>query len=165
MVREEADDDMKGFGIVVVAAIGALLVVGLAAVPIASAGANVIRTESFWGDGILWGSAVTPAALPSDAPASSFDRFFVTTNSNNPMGQLPVAEAAPGNPAYNGGRWVTYTVTWTNAAFADHGIVPVLTSLADIEFHAGIGHLTVIQGSPSGGPPPYFECPLIPATA
>lgn len=156
---------MKGFGNMAVAALGALLIAGFASAPIASAGANVIRTGSFWGDGVLWGSSVTPAALPSDAPASSFDRFFVITNSNNPMGQFPVAEAAPGNPDYNGGRWVTYTVMWTAAAFADHGTVPVLTSLADIMFHAGIGHLTVTQGSPPGGPPPYFECPLIRASA
>jgi len=154
---------MKRIGILAV--IGLALVLGVSLAPNASAGATVIRTASFWGDGVLWGSAVTPAALPSSAPASSFDKFFVTTNTNNPMGQAPVAEAAPGNPSYNGGRWATHTVTWTAAAFAAHGIVPVLTSSADVMFHAGLGHLTVVQGSPAGGPPAYFECPLIRASA
>ncbi len=154
---------MKRVGLAVLAAVGMMLVLGLGLAPPASAGATIEFGGGFWADGIMWGSVVTPAILPSNAPLSSFDKFFVTTNSNNPMGQLPVADAGPGNPVYNGGRWATFTVTWTPAGFAAHGgTVPVLTSLADIMFHQGLGHLTVVQGSPAGGPPAYFECPLIP---
>jgi hypothetical protein len=120
-------------------------------------------TPQIWGDGQLWGTkgaATLPA--PNDNNVQSFDKLFVITNSNNPEGQLPVAEAAPGNPAYNGGRWFTHTVAWTQAGFDAHGTVPVLKSYADILFHYNLGHLTITPGSPEGGPLPYFECPLLP---
>jgi hypothetical protein len=120
-------------------------------------------TPQIWGDGQLWGTkgaATLPA--PNDNNVQSFDKLFVITNSNNPMEQLPVAEAAPGNPNYNGGRWFTHTVTWTQAGFDAHGIVPVLKSYDDIMLHYNLGHLTITPGSPEGGPLPYFECPLLP---
>lgn len=63
---------------------------------------------------------------------------------------------------YNGGRWFTHTVEWTDEGFDDHGTVPVLTSAADIMLHYQLGHLTISQGSPDGGPPPSFLCPLLP---
>lgn len=115
-----------------------------------------------YGDGQVWGTkgaAGLPA--PGESNPQSFDKLFVITNSNA-AGQLPVAEAAPGNPNYNGGRWFTHTVTWTQAGFDAHGTVPVLMSYADILFHYSLGHLTIAAGSPAGGPPPYFECPLLP---
>ncbi len=120
-------------------------------------------TPQIWGDGQLWGTkgaATLPA--PNAHNVQSFDKLFVITNSNNPEGQLPVSEAAPGNPNYNGGRWFTHTVTWTQAGFDAHGIVPVLKSYDDIMLHYKLGHLTITPGSPEGGPPPYFECPLLP---
>lgn len=116
-----------------------------------------------YGDGVLWGTkgaAVLPGLKGNNA--KSFDKLFVITNSNNPMGQLPVAEAAPGNPAFNGGRWYTHTVEWTQAGFDAHGTVPVLKSYDDIMLHYGLGHLTITAGSPPGGPPAFFECPLLP---
>lgn len=113
--------------------------------------------------GETWGTKGA-AALP--APKNnehSFDKLFVVTNSNNPGGQLPVAEAAPG-PGFNGGRWATQTVTWSPAGFEDHGIVPILTSYEDVMLHYNLGHLTIAEGSPGGpgAPPDYFECPLLP---
>lgn len=120
-------------------------------------------TAQLWGDGELWGTkaaAIIPAPRPGNE--QSFDKLFVVTNSNNPDGQLPVSEAAPGNPAYNGGRWFTHTVVWTQAGFDAHGIVPVLTSYEDVMLHEGLGHLDITAGSPPGGPPDYFECPLLP---
>lgn len=75
---------------------------------------------------------------------------------------MPVAEAAPGNPNYNGGRWFTHTVEWTQAGFDAHGTVPVLKSYGEVMLHYQLGHLTITPGSPDGGPPPYFGCPLLP---
>jgi hypothetical protein len=88
----------------------------------------------------------------------------VVTNSNHPDGQLPVAEAAPGNPDYNGGRWATHTATWTQAGFNVHGTVPILESYDDVMLHQSLGHLEITLGSPGGpgAPPHYFECPLLP---
>ncbi|MEK7404553.1 MAG: hypothetical protein AAB225_05550 [Acidobacteriota bacterium] len=117
---------------------------------------------SVYGDGKVWGTkgaAALPA--PNENNTQSFDKLFVFVN--GAVGQLPVAEAAPGKPGYNGGRWYTHTVVWTQAGMEYHlGALPVLTSYEDIRFHYALGHLMIAPGSPAGGPPPFFECPLLP---
>ncbi len=118
---------------------------------------------SLYGDGKVWGTkGTTTLPAPNDHNLQSFDVLYVITNSNNPEGQLPVAEAAPGNPDYNGGRWFAHTVEWTADGFLTHGIVPVLTSYEDIQTHEDLGHLIITPGSFPGGPPVYFQCPLLP---
>ena len=75
---------------------------------------------AIYGDGEVWGTkgaATIPA--PNGNNNQSYDKLFVVVN--GAPGQLPVAEAAPRNPAYNGGRWFTHTVMWT-----DEGICPLL---------------------------------------
>lgn len=118
---------------------------------------------SLYGDGEVWGTkGTTTLPAPTQANRHSFDNLYVITNSNNPQGQLPVSEAAPGNPEYNGGRWFTHTVEWTAEGFLAHGIVPVLTSDEEIDLHESLGHLVVTPGSFPNGPPVYFQCPLLP---
>lgn len=118
---------------------------------------------ALYGDGKVWGTkGTTSLPAPNENNLQSFDALYVITNSNNPQGQLPVSEAAPGNTDYNGGRWFTHTVEWTASGFMGHGIVPILTSLADIEHHQSLGHLVITPGSFPGGPPVYFQCPLLP---
>jgi hypothetical protein len=120
-------------------------------------------SEAIYADGVTWGTkgtTVLPAANEHNRQA--FDALYVITNSNNPNGQLPVSEAGPGNPAYNGGRWFTHTVEWTAEGFMDHGIVPVLMSYGDILLHESLGHLVITPGSFPEGPPVYFQCPLLP---
>ena len=118
---------------------------------------------SLYGDGEVWGTKGTTALpAPNEANRGSFDNLYVITNSNNPEGQLPVSEAAPGNPEYNGGRWFTHTVEWTAEGFMAHGIVPILMSDEDIDYHQSLGHVVVTPGSFPDGPPVYFQCPLLP---
>lgn len=118
---------------------------------------------AIWADGETYGTKGTTALPAANINnIQSFDYIFIIVNSNNPAGQLPVAEAAPGNPYYNGGRWVTKRVEWTQAGFDAHGTVPVLTSYEDIILHEDLGHLTVTTAAPNGGPPAYFQCPLLP---
>lgn len=117
---------------------------------------------ALWGDGELWGTKGTTALpAPNDYNVQSFDALYVIVN-NPDAPQLPVSEAAPGNPDYNGGRWFTHTVMWTAEGLAAHDPVPVLTSYEEIMFHAGLGHLSIAPGSFDGGPPDYFQCPLLP---
>jgi len=120
-------------------------------------------TPALWGDGQLWATkGVAPLPAPNGHNNQSFDKLFVIINSNNPNGQLPVAEAAPRNFNFNGGRWFTHTVVWTQAGFDDHGTVPVLTSYDDIVLHYQLGHLDITPGSPDPTmTPDYFECPLL----
>jgi hypothetical protein len=114
-------------------------------------------------DGKAWGTKVT-TMLPeaNENNMQSFDKLFVITNSNNSMMQLPVGEAAPGNPMYNGGRWYTHMVEWTEAGFEYHGTVPILKSYDDIMMHYELGHLMITPGTFPDGPPPFFSCPLLP---
>jgi hypothetical protein len=69
-----------------------------------------------------------------------------------------------GNPDYNGGRWYTFTVMWTQEGFDYHGIVPILKSYDDIMHHADLGHLQITAGPPPvpDPPPAFFLCPLLP---
>lgn len=122
-------------------------------------------TPALYADDEVWATkGVTELPGITGNNEDSFDKLFVITNSNNPEGQLPVAEAAPGNPDFNGGRWYTHTAVWTQAGFDDHGTVPVLTSYEDVMLHASLGHLEITAGSPGGpgAPPDFFECPLLP---
>ena len=120
-------------------------------------------TERVYGDGVAWGTkGTTVLPAPNQYNRQSFDALYVITNSNNPQGQLPVSEAAPGNPDYNGGRWFTHTVEWTADAFHDLGIVPILKSYDDIMEQESLGHIIITPGSFPGGPDVYFQCPLLP---
>jgi hypothetical protein len=109
-----------------------------------------------YADGEVWGTKgahVLPAARERNI--QSFDKLFVITN--GAVGQLPVGEAGPRNFDYNGGRWYTHTVTWTKSP-----PVPILKSYTEIKYHLMMGNLTITPGSPPGGPPDFFECPLLP---
>jgi hypothetical protein len=120
-------------------------------------------TPRVWGDYQVWGTkGTTTLPAPTANNLQSFDALYVVTNSNNPEGQLPVSEAAPGNPAYNGGRWFTHTVEWTAQGFQVYGIVPILKSYQDILNHESLGDLVITPGSFPGGPAVYFQCPLLP---
>ena len=119
--------------------------------------------SALYADGETFGTkGVTGLPAPNEHNVHSFDVLYVITNSNNPGNQLPVAEAAPGNPAYNGGRWFTHTVEWTAEGFMAHGLVPVLKSQSDVLDHHALGYLVITPGSFPMGPPVYFECPLLP---
>jgi hypothetical protein len=142
--------------------LSALGAVTLALSGIAFAGAPNFG-PALWADGNLYGTKGT-TTLPAPTPnnVQSFDALYVVTNSNNPQGQLPIAEAAPGNSAYNGGRWFTHTVEWTASAFQTYGYVPVLKSANDVLDQANMGYVVITPGSFPGGPDVYFQCPLLP---
>lgn len=108
---------------------------------------------AIYADGQVWGTKGTASLpAPTDNTEQAFDKLFKFTNGVE--GQLPVAEAAPGNPAYNGGRWYAHSVTWNDEADA-----VLLTSFADIMAHHS--ELTITPGS-LDDPANFFQCPLLP---
>lgn len=102
---------------------------------------------AIYADGEMWATqGVTQLPPPNGHNDQSFDKLFRFTNPAS--GQLAVAEAAPGNPMYNGGRWNAYDVTWNISN------PPVVTSYAELMQHAA--DLTIVSAND------YFECPLRP---
>jgi hypothetical protein len=100
---------------------------------------------SFYVDGARYRTIGTPTDLSgTGAPASSYDRIYALG------GNLAnVAEAKPGDPDYNGGRWLVLAVTWN--------IAPVqLTSAEEVEAYGAAGWITI-----GSEPIQSFVCPVI----
>ena len=78
-------------------------------------------------------------------------------------GQRSVAEVAPGDPGYNGGRWHVYAVSFTEAGLMEYdqdgdGVANLeLTNAEAVLDAADLGLLTI---SDTGV---FFECPLLPS--
>lgn len=114
---------------------------------------------AIYGDGEVWGTkGTTTLPAPNANNVQSFDNLYVITNFNNPNAvQLPVSEAAPGNPDYNGGRWFLHTVAWTEAGFLAYGgYVPVLKSGEEIDYNEQMSYLVITPVEA------FFQCPLLP---
>ena len=77
-------------------------------------------------------------------------------------GQRSVAEAAPGDRDFNGGRWDVQMAVFTAQGLMDHdpdgdGLVDFeLTSAEEVEAHEQLGHIVINDANF------YFECPLLP---
>jgi hypothetical protein len=127
----------------------ALTLLFATAIPAFAAGPDF--TPHIYADGAAWGTkGTTDLPAPNSHNEQSFDGLYAFTN--GVTGQLPVAEAAPGNPAYNGGRWIAFNVTWN--------VSPVLvTSYDDLMDLEEAGDVTITPAPEDGR---YFQCPLLP---
>lgn len=121
-----------------------------------------------YGDGDPWGTKFTTVIPEPRNGGRSLDvlAFVVSGPSQDgPPLQLPVSEAAPGNPAYNGGRWVSKTVTVTDSDRYDD-VQPVtdydtlLAEQAAGTFGPFLDGAPIVDGEPLR--PEYFQCPLLP---
>jgi hypothetical protein len=138
--------------------IGAIIAATAILAPgIANAG---VGGPAFYVDGQLYRTVGTPTDLSgTGAPASSFDLIYDFGGA-----QLNVATAAPGDPGYNGGRWMVHGLSF-NTNYADtvaaHDVDGdgVIDSTAEVESalaDAGPGGATDV------GVVKSFECPVIP---
>lgn len=105
---------------------------------------------AIFADGQAWGTkGLGSLPAPSESNDQSFDMLFVFTNGVS--GQLPVSEAGPENPNYNGGRWSVQSATWTA------GAEPILiTSYSQLMMYVDAGSIFVASADT------YFLCPLLP---
>lgn len=105
--------------------------------------------EAIYADGATWGTKGTAdLPAPTENNRQAYDGLFKFVG-DQAEGQLPVAEAAPGNPLYSGGRWIEYNVTWN--------VEPVLvTSYAQLHELREAGDVNIME---TGN---YFQCPLLP---
>ena len=122
---------------------------------------RAVKVENIiWADGNIYGTVLTDTSFKKTRPGNT-DALY-NFDMSGLMGQRPVAEAAPGNTNYNGGRWAVKIVTFTPQGIAAHdpdgdGMVNFeLDNANDVVAHEALGHFTIMDTDVS------FECPLIP---
>ncbi len=130
-----------------IGSVAAVMLLSLAAGSVAAKNGNGPPSLAFYADGVRWRTVVTPTDLShTGAPDSSFEPIYVLGGD-----LINVAEAAPGQPGFRGGRWMVLPVTWT-------GVVPPtqLTSGPQVHEYEANGWLTI-----SDTPVKEFVCPII----
>lgn len=131
----------------------ALAAVLLAVPLVASAG---VSGPAFYVDGEVYRTVGTPTDLTdTGAPDHSFDTIYEFSGA-----QMNVAEAAPGDRDYNGGRWMVEVVHFdddyaTALAAFDENDSGSFDSAEEVEAAIAAGAITTTDG-------PSFECPVIP---
>ncbi len=138
----------------------ALAVISLGQAGNAFAGSATRAENAIWVHDELYNTVATDTSFQSP-PHQSTDIIFSFMDSGL-TGQRSVAEYAPGDPEYDGGRWNVMLVTFTSEGMSIHdadedGAVDFeLTNAEQVLQHAELGHLTITD------PGVYFECPVIP---
>jgi len=135
--------------------LGALAALLLAIPLVASAG---VIGPAFYVDGDLYRTVLTPTDLSdTGAPDHSFDTIYEFSGA-----QTNVAEAAPGDRDYNGGRWMVEVIHYdvdydydTALAAFDENDSGTFDSAEEVEAAIEAGAITTSAG-------PSFECPVIP---
>ena len=136
----------------------AVVLFGLAVNALAGRATKV--ADAIWVHDRLYATVATDTSFRTPPPQST-DIIFSFMDSGL-TGQRSVAQYAPGDPQYNGGRWNVMLVTFTELGKSIHdvdgdGVADFeLTNAEQVLHHAALGHLIVTE------PGVYFECPLIP---
>ena len=139
----------------------AILILALVTAP-ASAGNGATRVaDALWANGNLYDTVLTPATFVSP-PAHSTDALY-NFGMSGLEGQRGVADSAPGDRDFNGGRWSVKMVVFTPQGLQAHdpdgdGMVNFeLTSEEEVLAHVDLGHIIIMDTTI------YFECPLLPS--
>jgi len=138
---------MKRLIPIAIAAMLAVLVVAPAsATPNGNHGRTPIVSGAIWADGELL--ATRPlGSLPYNDNPQAFDHLYMIE------GQAAVSEAGPGNPAYNGGRWIPTPVDKTGT----FPVGTIIRSYDDLMAAADQGWIVIGEGNTDS----TFLCPLI----
>lgn len=132
-----------------------LLAAALVGSAAAQGSGGVTDGAAFWANGALYRTVNTPTDLSgTGAPAHSLDIIYAFPEGT----QINVAEAAPGDPDYNGGRWMVTPIMFTDyetAAAMYGGSNGGFDSDSEIRDALEAGAATL------GDPVKYFVCPVI----
>lgn len=128
----------------------------------AFAGASVAQNAVMYVDGVKYRTVDTPAfynASAGAAPAHAWDTLYVMPSGPDSFFQLHVADAAPGDRDFNGGRWIVkvvgFTTSYASAAAAYGGANGVFDNDAEV--------LAAISGGAATATEAFrFECPVRP---
>ncbi|MFX1559043.1 MAG: hypothetical protein ACFFBL_00475 [Promethearchaeota archaeon] len=127
-------------------------------IPTAAATRATRAEKALLADGTAWDTILTSATFKPPKNLNSVDKLYVFDNLG---GQRPVAEAAPYEKDYNGGRWWVQLVVFTELGLSIHdpdgdGVANFeLTSDDAVLHHMMLGHLTITPTNM------FFECPLL----
>ncbi len=122
-------------------------------------GAGGVTGPAFYVDGDLYRTVGTPTDLSgTGAPVSSFDAIYDIGGA-----QAPVAESAPGDHGYNGGRWQVHALSFnadyaTTLAAHDLDGSGVIDSIGEVSSALADGGAA---GLTDNGIVASFECPVI----
>jgi hypothetical protein len=136
-----------------------LVLAGLTLAAAAHAGSGGVTGPAFYVDGQLYRTVGTPTDLSgTGAPAHSFDTIYDLGGV-----QPNVATAAPGDPGYNGGRWMVHALGFATsyaATVAAHDA----NGSGDLDSYAEIA-AALADAGPAGssdlGVVKRFVCPVI----
>ncbi len=144
-----------GAGMVAAVALAVATVAGAAA-----NGAGGVTGPAFFVDGEMYRTVGTPTDLSgTGAPSHSFDVIYDLGGV-----QPNVAEAAPGDPGYNGGRWQVHAVSFNSsygATLAAHDANGSGTLDSAEEVEAALADAG-LSGATDQGVVKSFVCPVIP---
>ncbi len=126
--------------------IGIALLTCFLALPVSSSFAAKPGFGQLFYNGTVVRTVVPPAAFPNEG----IDNFYKVPG--GAPGQLGIASVAPGNPAYHGGHWKVFIVTFSK------GITPyLLTSESAVLAAQAIGKVSVTRAATQD-----FLCPIQP---
>ncbi len=140
------------------AAAALVAVFAITSIAAASNGSGGITGPAIYYNGALYRTVATPTHhfAKTGAPDHSFDTIYALSDYQDHN----VADAAPGAPNFNGGRWMVVPVSFNDydAALAayDTNNSGDFDSAAEIEAAVNAGDATLLPVSDS------FECPMIP---
>ncbi len=119
-------------------AVAAATAAGVLASPLAASAA--VTGPAFYVDGVTYRTVATPTDLSrTGAPAHSYDTIYDLGGT-----QLNVAEAAPGDTDFNGGRWAVQPVAFP------HGYAAALTS-GDLDGNAVLDSAEEVLAAATAG--------------
>lgn len=136
------------------------LVLGMMLAASASAAPATRVAAALWAHDVLYDTVLTDTSFTAP-PAHSTDILYNFMMSGL-MGQRSVAESAPGDRDYNGGRWSVQAVVFTAQGLAaldsngDGVIDQELTSAEAVLNAEALGYLSILPTDVS------FECPMLP---
>lgn len=136
------------------------LMVLIATASVCFAQGSMRVADAIWVDGEIYDTVITPTTFVAP-PAKSTDIIYSFMMSGLD-GQRSVAESAPGDRDYNGGRWNVQMVAFTAQGLDVHdpdgdGMANFeLTSAEEVIEHEQLGHIIINHANF------YFECPLLP---
>jgi hypothetical protein len=125
-------------------------------------GASVAKNAVMYVDGVQYRTVDTPAFFNANAgaaPAHTWDTLYVFPSGPDSFFQLHVADAAPGDSDFNGGRWIVkaviFTTSYASAAAAYGGANGVFDNDAEVLAAISGGAATAFEAF-------RFECPVRP---